>query len=614
MVVSKRITQRNESGTSSENEQGIPQEHNTKENTSVKKPATNSNQAGIPKTSTSMYIGKKITGGLDIGKKTNVNDTGLNAVSIDTDSFSTKNSVDVKKEIVATSIDTGEFIHNNSPVNNYPLIIDETENRTDTIDRNVQTSVIKKEKVPQQNISLDISSEFHHPILPSENTKEQLGSGVIINVLGSGGMAKVYKIWNEKLEIYRAVKILMPTNQKEQWDRFITEAKITAKLHHPNIIETYDTGEWHSLPYIEMEFIEGDTLADLLARYKKLPSPVCAAIALQVAKALAYAHSQEIIIYGKKYHGIIHRDLKPSNIMVTSSGDVKLMDFGVARPIEAGLHTIATDSIIGTVHYFSPEQIAGYPVDIFTDVYSFGAVLYELLSGQNPFPQNNMVQLIQAKTRNQFMRLEDFNIEMDFRLTSVAQTCLRTDKKERYENCSLIKNVLEDVVSSYNLGTPEQIVELFYRNPDIVNQHYEHFSHFVQQPRIPVPVDPVNESLMAENEEVNSDVEQKKPTDTSFFTTKNARETDLWEKKVKSHNVHLIVTVILFLAIIAVGVFFVREKSSLFDNLSIKKNTASGSNGLLENTKPIKNKNTTLVPASSRQRGKVAKADGDRGK
>jgi serine/threonine protein kinase len=363
-------------------------------------------------------------------------------------------------------------------------------------------------------------------------------------------MAKVYKTWNEKLEIYRAVKILMPTNQKEQWDRFITEAKITAKLHHPNIIETYDTGEWHGLPFIEMELIEGDTLADLLLKCTRFPSPVCAAVTLQVAKALAYAHSQEITIYGKKYHGIIHRDLKPSNIMITSSGEVKLMDFGVARPIEAGLHTIATDSIIGTVHYFSPEQIAGYPVDVFTDVYSFGTVPYELLSGSNPFPQNNMVQLIQAKTRNHFMRLEDYNVEMDFRLTSVAQTCLRTDKKERYENFSLVKSVLEDVVASYNLGSPEQIVQLYYSNPDALNQAYEHFSHFTQvQPPSP-PVKPVQvQPPVVEETSIDKTITMDQ-LDIDFATHSRNGKTDSWEKKVKNHNVHIIIGIILTLALI----------------------------------------------------------------
>lgn len=552
MVVSRKIVQKNDSSESSTEEQASTQENSNDKNIINKKSATNF--TNTPKTTTSFYIGKKITGGFDTGKKQLLKDTGLNAVSIDTDSFNKKlNPTSSQNEIIATSIDTGEFIHPKTSQQKFPLIIDEPETGVAESERAPQASVLKKEKVPQQNISIDISSEFHPPLLPTENTNEQLGTGKVIGVLGSGGMAKVYKTWNEKLEIYRAVKILMPTNQKEQWDRFITEAKITAKLHHPNIIETYDTGEWHGLPFIEMELIEGDTLTDLLAKCKRFPSPVCAAAALQVAKALAYAHSQEITIYGKKYHGIIHRDLKPSNIMITSTGEVKLMDFGVARPIEAGLHTIATDSIIGTVHYFSPEQIAGYPVDVFTDVYSFGAVLYELLSGSNPFPQNNMVQLIQAKTRNHFKRLEDYNVEMDFRLISVAQTCLRTDKKERYENFSLVKSVLEDVVASYNLGSPEQIIQLFYSNPDALNQAYEHFSHFNQ---VQPPPPPVVTEIEAEKTVVQNQPES------NFVAAEKSRNVDSWEKDVKNHNIHIIIGIILLIAVIAGVVLFSQTRQT----------------------------------------------------
>ncbi len=202
MVVSKNITQRNGSGTWSESGQDTPSKQQTKESAPERKPATNSGHSGIPKTSTSMYIGKKITGVLDIGKKTNLNDTGLSTVSIDTDTFDKNGEAQTQKKIVATTIDTGTFTPHNHGEGSYPVIIDETENGTDVIERNVQTSSIKKEKVPPKNITVDITPEFNHPVLPSESAKEQLGSGVIVEAIGSGGMAKVYKTWNEKLEIY----------------------------------------------------------------------------------------------------------------------------------------------------------------------------------------------------------------------------------------------------------------------------------------------------------------------------------------------------------------------------------------------------------------------------
>ena len=187
-------------------------------------------------------------------------------------------------------------------------------------------------------------------MLPSGKEPIPLGSGIIVGLLGTGGMARVYKIWNEKLEVPRAVKILIPTQQKDLKNRFETEVKITAKLHHPNIVEIYSVGEWNGLPFLEMELIEGDSIETIIARYGKLPFSVCCAIAIFVARALVYAHGQEFLLYGKNYHGVIHRDLKPANVMISKNGEVKLMDFGIARPTEASLHTVE-GNIVGTMQY-----------------------------------------------------------------------------------------------------------------------------------------------------------------------------------------------------------------------------------------------------------------------
>ena len=175
--------------------------------------------------------------------------------------------------------------------------------------------------------------------LPSGNEPIPLGSGAIVGLLGSGGMARVYKIWNEKLEVFRAVKILLPNQQGDLRNRFETEAKITAKLHHPNIVEIYNVGDWQGLPYLEMEIIDGLSLESIISKTGKLPSSVCSSIAIFTARALGYAHGQQFLIYGKNYHGIVHRDLKPANIMVSSQGALKLMDFGIARPTEASPKT-----------------------------------------------------------------------------------------------------------------------------------------------------------------------------------------------------------------------------------------------------------------------------------
>jgi serine/threonine protein kinase len=314
--------------------------------------------------------------------------------------------------------------------------------------------------------------------MPKGNELSPLGSGVVTAVLGSGGMAKVYKIWNEKLEVNRAVKILLPSHRKESYKRFQTEAKISAKLHHPNIVEIHSIGDWNNLPFIEMELVEGDTLNAIISRFKVLPSIFCSAVAVHVARALEYAHSKDVLIYGKTYKGIIHRDLKPSNIIIGKHGIVKLMDFGVARPIATGLHTINVDTLIGTMHYFSPEQINGNSIDQLSDIYSFGAVLYEMLCGANPFPQSSMIELVRAKIKNQFTRLEDYHIPFDPRLASVAQICLRTDKSSRLESSVKLREQLELIHSSFEMGSPEEVIASFLRDPQAMYQipevnHYQ---------------------------------------------------------------------------------------------------------------------------------------------
>ncbi|MGA2507183.1 MAG: serine/threonine-protein kinase, partial [Chitinispirillaceae bacterium] len=279
-------------------------------------------------------------------------------------------------------------------------------------------------------------------MLPSGKEPIPLGSGIIVGLLGTGGMARVYKIWNEKLEVPRAVKILIPTQQKDLKNRFETEVKITAKLHHPNIVEIYSVGEWNGLPFLEMELIEGDSIETIIARYGKLPFSVCCAIAIFVARALVYAHGQEFLLYGKNYHGVIHRDLKPANVMISKNGEVKLMDFGIARPTEASLHTVE-GNIVGTMQYLSPEQIDGIAIDGRTDVYSFGAILYEMLTGTKTFPQETITNLMKKKIVNEYRKFSEFDFPISPALAKITQKCLQSSKETRFSSASELLKELE---------------------------------------------------------------------------------------------------------------------------------------------------------------------------
>lgn len=351
---------------------------------------------------------------------------------------------------------------NNNLENNIEKTIDESAMAQQAADAPTKTP--PKTSIPKA---------YRKGVLPSGKKPVKVGSGTIVGVLGTGGMAKVYKIWNEKLEVYRAVKILLPSGGKELTSRFETEAKITAKLHHPNIVEIYNVGEWNELPYLEMEIIEGIALDTIIGKYGRLPDSVSCAIAIQISKALAYAHSQEFLLYGKTYKGIIHRDLKPANIMISKRGDLKLMDFGIARPTEVGLHTME-GHIVGTLQYLSPEQLDGVAVDKRSDIYSFGAILYEILTGTKTFPQTTMTNLMKMKATNSYRRFNEFDFRTNPALAKICEKCLHIDRNNRYESANELLDDLRKVFNSLSAEEPREILQRYIDDPlDFGEIHYK---------------------------------------------------------------------------------------------------------------------------------------------
>ncbi len=271
--------------------------------------------------------------------------------------------------------------------------------------------------------------------VPTGNEPVQIGTGVVQSMIASGNMSRIYKTWNADLEEYRVIKLMLPTEQAELRKRFITEAKISAKLRHSNIVTVYSTGEWEGLPYIEMEYIDGESLASLLKRMIKLPERVCLSIALGIARALAFAHSRKVVLYGKNYEGIVHRDLKPANVIISREGQVKLMDFGIAGPSDFSLHnTVADGLVMGTFQYFSPEQMDGGQVDARSDVYAFGSVLYEMLSGQRAFPQTSITTLIKMKSLNQYRKLSEYDERINKELQKIVDRCLEKNREKRFKD------------------------------------------------------------------------------------------------------------------------------------------------------------------------------------
>ncbi len=301
-------------------------------------------------------------------------------------------------------------------------------------------------------------------VMPDGKTHVPLGSGVVTALLGKGGMASVYEIWNSQLEVYHAVKLINPNCSKDALERFQTEIKITAKLHHPNISEIYTVGKWNDLPYIEMEKIEGTTLDRLIDERGALPIPVCTAIGIMIGRALEYAHNQEYVIYSTTYHGIIHRDLKPGNIMVCDNGIVKLMDFGIARPTEVSFHTME-GSVVGTLQYLSPEQLNGEALDIRTDIYSLGTTIYETITGVAAFPEQNIHKLVVEKTNNRYRPLNEYSVKVPRRLKHVIDKCMFHDREKRIPTVRMLLTQLGKIHHSFTSDSPEKVMKNFLKTP-----------------------------------------------------------------------------------------------------------------------------------------------------
>jgi serine/threonine protein kinase len=206
-----------------------------------------------------------------------------------------------------------------------------------------------------------------------------------VATLGRGGMATVELAHDDQLDRKVAIKRLSPalTGDEVYRERFVREARMAAALSHPNIVAVYDVGEEEGIPYIVMEYVEGDTLAELMARKGPLDADRTVDLVLQVCAGLEHAHAA----------GLVHRDIKPQNLLVRPDDTVKIADFGIARPLDSKTELTQIGTVLGTAAYLAPEQALGEPVTGAADIYSLGAVTYEVLSGRPPYEFDSLVEL-----------------------------------------------------------------------------------------------------------------------------------------------------------------------------------------------------------------------------
>jgi hypothetical protein len=275
----------------------------------------------------------------------------------------------------------------------------------------------------------------------------KLGPYEILARIGAGGMGEVYKARDTRLDRIVAMKLLAPewVADPERKRRFVQEAKAASTLNHPSIVTVHDIGSDGDFDYIVMEWVDGRTLAVLIAA-KKLKLPDVLKYATQAADALAKAHAA----------GIIHRDLKPSNIMVSGTGLVKILDFGLAKLTER--REVAEDSttrslnpktdagtVMGTAPYMSPEQAEGKPVDARSDIFSFGSVLYTMITGRQPFQGDSNISAMAAILKEEPRRLSEFVPETPAELERIIHSCLQKDPDRRIQHMDDLRVALQDL-------------------------------------------------------------------------------------------------------------------------------------------------------------------------
>jgi len=277
---------------------------------------------------------------------------------------------------------------------------------------------------------------------------ENVGPYRIIEQLGQGGMATVFKAYHPNLDRYVAIKVLHPAfKQDPQFtERFQREARVVAKLDHPNIVPVFDYADHNGQSYLVMKFIEGETLKGVIDRQWPSKDQILS-IVQSVGSALAYAHSQ----------GVLHRDVKPSNILLAESRDVYLADFGLARMAEAGESTLSGDQLLGTPHYISPEQARGEKdLDAGTDIYSLGIVLYQLAVGRVPYNSDTPFSIIHDHIYTPLPMPRSINEKIPEDLELVLLKALAKDRNDRFSSVEALVDAFDNAVRGISPWDEEQ--------------------------------------------------------------------------------------------------------------------------------------------------------------
>ena len=335
-------------------------------------------------------------------------------------------------------------------------ILQETTNRQSQRERDyMQTAEIETSGLQEK------SSGPKPPILPDGKQPTPIGSGIITGILGEGGTAVLYEICNKQLGIQRAVKLLKPTNTRASYEHFIKEFSIGVQLNHPNIAIVHSLGQWQKLPFIEMEKISGYTLNEMVSQFGPLPLGLCTATGIMICKALEYLHTCKFQLEKTEHKGLLHLDLKPSNIILSLSGTLKIMDFGLSTPLDDAKQG-KFPSKVGSPQYSPPELLLGNTnPDERSDIFSVGCLLYELASGSKVFPGTNPEEVMKLRRENIHVNLKKAHRSLPQPFIELIEQCLSYDKEKRPTDALSVRKQLEKMHSKQTTLTPESAIQLY---------------------------------------------------------------------------------------------------------------------------------------------------------
>ncbi|HYF76395.1 MAG TPA: Stk1 family PASTA domain-containing Ser/Thr kinase [Symbiobacteriaceae bacterium] len=261
--------------------------------------------------------------------------------------------------------------------------------------------------------------------------------------IGGGGMSLVYRAYDQQLDRAVAVKVLRGQfgSDEDFVRRFRREAQNAASLSHPNVVQIFDVGREDEQYFIVMELVEGQTLKEMITAQGPLPIAEATRIAVEILAALSHAHNNRIV----------HRDIKPHNILIARDGRVKVTDFGIARATTTDTVT-HTGSIMGSAHYFSPEQANGQPTDEKSDIYSTGIVLYEMVTGSVPFQGDSPISVALKHIRDRVMPPSQRNSEVPSELDEIILRALEKDQEDRFPSADVMREVLEQFAIDHAAG------------------------------------------------------------------------------------------------------------------------------------------------------------------